>query len=59
MMIVLTSLENNCCLAILAAVAAGVGTTKSAMGQGLDDITKKIKEGRILDAVKSFYQPED
>jgi hypothetical protein len=36
----------------LVKMAAGVGTTKGAMGQGLDDMMAKIKEGKILDAVK-------
>jgi len=40
------------CVTSLIKMAAGVGTQKGALGQGLDDITKRIKEGKILDAVK-------
>jgi hypothetical protein len=36
----------------LVKLAAGVGTTKGALGQGLDEMMKDIKSGKILDAVK-------
>lgn len=40
------------CITSIVKMAAGVGTTKGALGQGLDDMVKQIKEGKILDAVK-------
>jgi hypothetical protein len=40
------------CVTSLVKMAAGVGTQKGALAQGIDDIGKRIKEGKILDAVR-------